>query len=71
MVAIWMNGVNKLPLSSSSSPFSFGFLGPHPEHMEVPRPGADLELQLPACTTATAMWDPSRICDLPHSYSNA
>ena len=25
------------------------------------------ELQLPAYTTATAMWDPSRICDLHHS----
>ena len=29
--------------------------------------GGQLELQLPACTTATAMWDPSRICDLHHS----
>ena len=31
------------------------FLGPHPRHMvEVPRLGVQLELQLPAYTTATA-----------------
>ena len=29
--------------------------------------GAELELQLPAYTTATAMWDPSHVCDLQHS----
>ena len=32
--------------------------------MEVPRLGVELELQLLAYTTATAMWDPSCICDL-------
>ena len=32
--------------------------------MEVPRLGVELELQLPAYTTAT---DPSRVCDLHHS----
>ena len=32
--------------------------------MEVPRQGVELELQLPAYTTATATWDPSRFCDL-------
>jgi len=32
--------------------------------MEVPRLGVELELQLPAYTTATAMQDPSHICDL-------
>ena len=36
----------------------FGFLGPHPWHMEVPRLGVKLELQLPACATTTAMLDP-------------
>ena len=41
------------------------FLGPHLQHMEVPRLGAELELQLPA--TATATWAPSFICDLHHS----
>ena len=31
---------------------------------EVPRLGVELELQLPACTIATAMLDLSHICDL-------
>ena len=39
------------------------FLGPHPQPMEVPRLGAELELQLSACTTATAMPDPSKARD--------
>ena len=43
------------------------FLGLHPQHMEVPRLGVELELQLPASATATATWDPSGICDLHHS----
>ena len=38
------------------------FLGPHVLHVEVPRVGVELELQLPACTTATP--DLSCICDL-------
>ena len=37
--------------------FSFWFLGPHLWHMEVPRLGVELELQLLAYTTATAMPD--------------
>ena len=45
----------------------FIFSGPHPRHMEVPRLVVELELQLPAYTTATAMPDPSRVCDLHHS----
>ena len=36
----------------------------HPCHMEVPKLGAESELQLPAYTTATATWDQSRSCDL-------
>ena len=32
----------------------FSLLGQHLWHMEVPRLGVKLELQLPACTTATA-----------------
>ena len=43
------------------------FLEPPPQHMEVPRLGVELELQLPACTTATATLDPSHIHDLHHS----
>ena len=45
--------------------FIFGFLGPHVQHVDVPRPEVKVELQLPA--TATAMQDPSHICNLHHS----
>ena len=34
--------------------------------MEVPRLGGESELHLPACGTATAMPDPSLVCDLHH-----
>ena len=47
--------------------FFFCFLGPHLQHVEVPRLEIKSELQLPAMATATAMWDPRRICDLHHS----
>ena len=47
--------------------YFFAFLGLQPQHMEVPRLEAESELQLPACATATAMQDPSRVCDLRHS----
>ena len=43
----------------------FCFLGLHPWHMEVPRPGVKSELQLLAY--ATAMPDVSCVCDLHHS----
>ena len=36
-------------------------------HMEVPRLGVESELQLLACTTATAKQDLSRVCNLHHS----
>ena len=45
----------------------FFFLGPHPQHMEIPGPGVESELQLLAYTTATATWDVSHIHDLHHS----
>ena len=35
--------------------------------MEIPRLGVELELQLPVYTTATAIWDLSRVCNLHHS----
>ena len=35
--------------------FFFVFLVLHPQHMEVPRLGVELELQLPATATVTAM----------------
>ena len=47
--------------------FVFVFLGPHPQHMEVPRPWVQSELQLLAYTTATATWDLSHVCNLHHS----
>ena len=47
--------------------WSFVLLGPHSQRMEVPRLGVELELQLPAYTTATATPDQSRVCDLHQS----
>ena len=47
--------------------FFLCFLGLHLWHMEVPSLGVELELQLPAYTSAEAMQDLSCICDLPHS----
>ena len=42
----------------------FIFLGPRLCHMEVPRLGVELELQLLAYATAIAMRDPSHVYDL-------
>ena len=47
--------------------FVFVFLGPNLQHMEVPRLVVKLKLQLPDNTTATAMPDPSCVCNLHHS----
>ena len=46
--------------------YLFCFLGPYPQHTEIPRLGVQSELQLPTYATATATWDPSRVCDLHH-----
>ena len=43
------------------------FLRPHPQHMEAPRLGVELELQLPTYVTATAAPDQIQVCDLHHS----
>ena len=43
----------------------FAFLGPHSQHMEDPRLGVKVELQV--LTYPTAMWDLSCICNLDHS----
>ena len=56
---------------SSTAAFDLPNLSSHQQcllllHMEVPWPGVTSE-QLPAYTTATAMQDPSPICDLHHS----
>ena len=48
--------------------FLFCFLGPRPQHMEVPRPGVALKLSLLACAVATAVPDLSRACS-PHHRS--
>ena len=52
--------------------FFFVFLGPHPQHMQVPRLGVESELQRPAYATATATATPdlNGICDLHHAHSN-
>ena len=47
--------------------FFFLFLGPHLQHMEVPRLGVKSELQPPAYTTATTTQDLSCVCNLHHS----
>ena len=44
--------------------FVFSSLRPHLQHVEVPRRGVKLELQLQAYTTATATLDLSHIYDL-------
>ena len=45
----------------------FIFLKPHLWYMEVPWLGIKSELQLPPYTIATAMPDPSCICNLQHT----
>ena len=50
-----------------SSVLFFSFLGLHLCHMEVPRLRVESELSLLAYTTATAIRDLSRICNLHHS----
>ena len=47
--------------------FFFFFLGPKVRHMEAPRLGAELELELPVYTKATAKQDGSCVFDLHHS----
>ena len=47
--------------------FTFLFLWPYLQHIEVPRLGVESELQQLAYTTATAMLDLSHICDVHHS----
>ena len=54
--------LNLLSHNGNSSFILFSFLWPRLWHMEVPRPGVKLELQLLAYTIATATQDPSSIC---------
>ena len=53
------------------SSFLFFFLGPHLQHMDIPRLGVELELQLLAYTTATAMRDLSHIVIYTAACGNA
>ena len=48
----------------------FLFLALHLRHLEVPRPGIESELQLPAYTTATATWDSRRSVTYTTAHSN-
>ena len=59
-----MNSLRKISFFSFF--FAF-FLRLHQQHMEVPRLGVELELQLLAYAAATATRDPSCVCDLHHS----
>ena len=47
--------------------FLFFFMATHLWHMEVPRPGVEPELQLLACTMATATLDLICVCKLHRS----
>ena len=51
--------------------FLICFIEPHPQHMEVPRLGAESELHLPAYSTATGTRDPCHLCDLHNSQLTA
>ena len=62
---------NQAEVGAESKVEIFFFKGPHLQHMEFPGQGVKLELQLPAYATATAIPDPSCICDLHDSYGNA
>ena len=62
------NDVALKPLSNFSKPLkmhffflSFVFLGPHPWHVDIPRLGVELELQMLAYATATEMQDLSHV----------
>ena len=69
---LFISNVHSLLNSTSYGQFSFlfsyvaFFLGPHLWHMEVPKLGVKLELQLPAYTT-TATQYLSHVCDLHNS----
>ena len=48
--------------------FLFFFLGPPPQHIEIPILWVESELQLQAYATATAAPDLSHVCNLHHSF---
>ena len=64
-------GMIKLDFSLGLLLLLFFFLGLRQWHMEVPRLGIKLELQLLAYTIATATWEPSCIWPTPQLMCNA
>ena len=58
-----------LCLGKKPTIFFFLFTATH-AHVEVPTPGVKLELHLPAYSTATAILDPSYICDLQQRFTS-
>ena len=66
-ICIWLCCICSKKAGLFSLLFFFCFLGPHPRHMEAPILGVESELQLPACSIATATLDPCHVWDLHHS----
>ena len=64
---LWSEGIRQRSLYRQTNSFFPPFSGPHLRHMEIPRLGVEVELQLPAYTTATATQELSRVWDLCHS----
>ena len=64
---MWIYTYNSFPIPHAFSFFSSVFLGPHQQHLEVPRLVVKSELQLLAYITATAMRNPNHVCNLHHS----
>ena len=65
--AIWWVSSLPPPFLFYFKNFFVLFLGPHLQHMEVPRLGVESELQPLAYATVTATLDLSCICDLHYS----
>ena len=63
----FINTFQNCKISSTFFGCCYFFLRLHLQHMDFPRPGTESELQLLAYAIATAMPDPSRICNLHHS----
>ena len=67
----WVSNFPWVQITYSVSLFFVCFLlGPHPQHMEVPRLGVESELQLPASTTATATPEGALSATCPTAHGN-
>ena len=62
-----MTGTEYFPSGCVLSAGGLFFFFLYPQHMKVPKLGVESELQLQACTIATALRDQSHICDLHHT----